>query len=166
MIYHHFINYTFTQVAGYHMFTTKTKGCSHEQYVASLTHWGRATHICVSKLNIIGSDNGLSPDWRQAIIWTNAGILLIEPVGTNKLLWNLSRNSHIFIQENVFENVVWKIAAILSRPQFVNSLAPGRYSCSNKLMIFKLISRIDIWHNTSMIQVMVLFHQPTSLYLN
>ena len=26
-----------------------------------LTHWGRVTHICVSKLTIIGSDNGLSP---------------------------------------------------------------------------------------------------------
>ena len=32
---------------------------------------------------IIGSDNGLSPVRRQAIIWTNAGILLIEPLGTN-----------------------------------------------------------------------------------
>ena len=48
-----------------------------------LTHWGRVTHICVSKLNIIGSDNGLSPGRRQAIIWTNAGILLIGPLGTN-----------------------------------------------------------------------------------
>ena len=47
------------------------------------THWGRVTHICVSKLTIIGSDNGLSPDRRQAIIWTNAGILLIGPLGTN-----------------------------------------------------------------------------------
>ena len=41
------------------------------------------THICVSKLTIIGSDNGLSPDRRQAIIWTNAGILLNGPLGTN-----------------------------------------------------------------------------------
>ena len=28
-------------------------------------------------------DNGLSPERRQAIIWTNAGILLIGPLGTN-----------------------------------------------------------------------------------
>ena len=49
-----------------------------------LTHWGRATHMCVSKLTIIGSDNGLSPGRRQAIIWTNAGILLIGPLGTNR----------------------------------------------------------------------------------
>ena len=33
-----------------------------------LTHWGRVTHICVSKLSILGSDNGLSPGRRQAII--------------------------------------------------------------------------------------------------
>ena len=48
-----------------------------------LTHRGRVTYICVSKLIIIGSDNGLSPRRRQAIIWTNAGILLIGPLGTN-----------------------------------------------------------------------------------
>ena len=48
----------------------------------NLTHWGRVTHICVSKLTIIGSDNGLSPKRRQANIWTNAGILLIGTLGT------------------------------------------------------------------------------------
>ena len=47
------------------------------------THWGRVTHICVGKLAIIGSNNGLSPGRRQAIIWTNAAILLIGPLGTN-----------------------------------------------------------------------------------
>ena len=47
-----------------------------------LTHWGRVTHICVGKLTIDGSYNGLSPDRRQAIIWTNAGILSIGPLGT------------------------------------------------------------------------------------
>ena len=40
-------------------------------------------HVCVSKLTIIGSDNGLLPGWRQAIIWTNAGILSIGPLGSN-----------------------------------------------------------------------------------
>ena len=50
---------------------------------AVLTHWGRVTHICVGNLIIIGSDNGLSPGRRQAIIWTNARILLIWPWGRN-----------------------------------------------------------------------------------
>ena len=47
------------------------------------THWGRVTHLCVSKLSSIASDNGLSPGRRQAIMWNNARILLIGPFGTN-----------------------------------------------------------------------------------
>ena len=52
-------------------------------YGVQLIHWGRMTHICVNKLTIIDSDNGLSPGRRQATIWTNAGILLIGPLETN-----------------------------------------------------------------------------------
>ena len=48
----------------------------------TLTHWGWVTHICVGKLIIIGSDNGLLPDLRQAIIRTNAGLLSIGPLRT------------------------------------------------------------------------------------
>ena len=48
-----------------------------------LTHWGRVTHICVSTLTIIGSDNVLLPGRSQAIIWTNAVTLLIRTLGTN-----------------------------------------------------------------------------------
>ena len=39
--------------------------------------------------------------------------------------WNVDRNSNIYIQENPFENVVPKVATILSRPHCVNWLAPG-----------------------------------------
>ena len=85
-----------------------------------LTHWGRVTHICVNKLTTTGSDNGLSPRRRQAIIWTNAGILLIRPLG-KKLQWHFNRNWNIFIQENAFENIVCEMVSILSRPQCVNS---------------------------------------------
>ena len=49
---------------------------------AYITYWDRVTHLCGSKITIIGSDNGLSPGRRQAIILTNAGVLLIGPVGT------------------------------------------------------------------------------------
>ena len=48
-----------------------------------LTHWGRVTHISTSKLAIIDSGNVLLPGQHQAIIWTNAGILFIGPLGTN-----------------------------------------------------------------------------------
>ena len=35
---------------------------------AFLTHWGRVTHICVGKLTVIGSNNGVSPGRHEAII--------------------------------------------------------------------------------------------------
>ena len=77
--------------------------------VSGLTHWGWVTHICIDNLTIIGSDNGLSPDRRQAIIWTNAGILLIWPLGTNF--------SEISIEIDIFslkknENVVCKMVLL------------------------------------------------------
>ena len=50
-----------------------------EYEAVNLINWGQVTHICARKLHIIGLDNGLSPSRRQAIIWTNAGILLIRP---------------------------------------------------------------------------------------
>ena len=62
--------------------------------MTALTHWSPVMHICVSKLTIIGSDNGAAPGRRQAIIWTNAGILLIGPLGTNF--------SEIFIEIYIF----------------------------------------------------------------
>ena len=71
----------------YNMYNNLTFDCM-------LIHWGRVTHICVSKLTIFGSDNGMSPDRRQAVIWTNAGILLIEPLRT--------KFSEIFIEIYTF----------------------------------------------------------------
>ena len=63
--------------------------------VSTLIDWGRVTRICVGNLTIIGSDNCLSPGRRHAIIWTDAGILLIGPSKTdfNEIIY--------FIQENL-----------------------------------------------------------------
>ena len=52
-------------------------------FTSILTPWGRVTHICFSKLTIIDSDDGLSPERRQANIWNNAGILLIGTLRTS-----------------------------------------------------------------------------------
>ena len=62
----------------------------------------------VGKLTTIGSNNGMLPGRRQVIIWTIAVILLIGPLLMNKLQLNFNRNSYIFFQKKVFENVVWK----------------------------------------------------------
>ena len=48
-----------------------------------LTHWGWVMHICIVIVTIVDSHNGLLPGRHQAIIWTNAGILLTGPLGTN-----------------------------------------------------------------------------------
>ena len=59
-------------------------------------------HIFVSKLTSIASNNGLSARRRQAIIWNNAGILLIGPLGTNvgEIL--------IEIQMFLLKKILWK----------------------------------------------------------
>ena len=50
-------------------------------------------YICVGEFTIIGSDNDLAPDRPQAIVYTNAGVLLIRASGKNQ--WNLKQNSYI-----------------------------------------------------------------------
>ena len=49
----------------------------------TLIHSGQVTPTCNGNLTNIGSDNGLSPCRHRAIIWTNAGMLSVEPLGTN-----------------------------------------------------------------------------------
>ena len=61
----------------------KCQWCGALKLSLLLTHWGQVTHICISKSTIIGSDNGLLPGWRRAIIWTTAGILFIGPSAIN-----------------------------------------------------------------------------------
>ena len=76
----------------------------------------RPSDVCVSKLTITDSKNGLSPGQCQAIIWTNAGILLIWPLGTNfreilikihtfslkKCIWNCHlRNGSHFVSASM-----------------------------------------------------------------
>ena len=67
--------------------------------------------------------NGLLPSRRQAIIWHNTGILLSGPLGTN--FSEMLIEMYTFSFKNVFENVVWKTAAILSRPQCVEVVYHG-----------------------------------------
>ena len=76
-----------------------------------LTYFRSCTGLAFEEVTHWGWDNGLSPGRRQAIIWTNVGISLIGPLGTN-----FSEILHEIEEENAFENV-WKMAAIM--PQCV-----------------------------------------------
>ena len=90
-------------------------------WYCTITHWGRVMHICVNKLTITGSDNGLSPDRRQVIIWTNGIILLIWSLGTDL--------GEIFIEILIFSLKKMRCkcrlqhGGHLSRPQCDNSAA-------------------------------------------
>ena len=103
---------------------------THRWFVSFLTHWGRVTHICVGNLTIIGPDNGLPPGRRQAIIWTNAGILLIGPWGTN--FSEILIGIHTFS----FKKINLKMSSAKWRP-FCLGL--------NVLNVFK-ISLMNNWH--------------------
>ena len=99
--------------------------------LVQLMYWGWMTHIWVSKLTIIDSHNGLSPGRHQAIIWTNDGISLIGPSGTNfsekliKILIFLFKKMHLKVSSgkwrpfclrlNVLINVVpcWRACPYL-----------------------------------------------------
>ena len=91
------------------------------RFLHPLTQWDEVTHICVSKLNISGPDNGLPPGRHQAIIWTNAGILSIGHLGTNcsEILIEISiysfRKMHLKMS-------YLKLAATLSWLQCVNHI--------------------------------------------
>ena len=86
-----------------------------------LTHWGLVTHICVDTLTNIGSDSGLLPGRRQAIIWTNAGILLIGHLGTN-FSEILIRIQTFSLKKIHLKMSVCEMASILSWPQYVKTL--------------------------------------------
>ena len=75
-----------------------------------LIHWDRVTHLCVSEFTFVGSHDGLSPGQCQAIIWTNAGILLIWLFGTNF--------SEILIKIHIFSynNMHCKISSAKCQP--------------------------------------------------
>ena len=115
---------------------------SRDQWVnlsSMLTHWGQVTHICVSKLSIIGSDNGLSRGQRQASIWTNTGILLIGPLRTN--FSEISNG----IQTFAFMKMCLKMSYGKCRPFWLglnvlrHKLIPGRDS-SNALSEYRQCS--------------------------
>ena len=63
---------------------------------------------------MIDSDNGLSSDRRQAIIWTNAGLLLIGTLGVNVSEISLAKmHLKISSSKNLHQNIFIKMAAIL-----------------------------------------------------
>ena len=102
------------------------------------------THICISKPTIIGSDNGLSPDRRQAIIRTNAGLLFIGPLGTN-FSWIL-----IAILTFSFKKMLLKISSVKRRPfcPGLNVIRQEALAALFQINIDAALLQIMSWHRS------------------
>ena len=83
-------------------------------WFVSIYNWGRVTHIWVSKLTIIGSNNGLSLGRRRAIS-LNQCCSIVNCALRNELLGNPNRNSNVFIQDAFVNLVCCETATILPR---------------------------------------------------
>ena len=71
---------------------------------------------------IIGSDDEWLVAWSAPSHYLNQCRNIVNWTLRNKFQVNLNQNSYIFIQENVFENIVYEMAAILSLPQSVKPI--------------------------------------------
>ena len=110
-----------------------------------LSHWGQLTQICACKVTIIGSDNGLSAGQCHAIIWTNAGVLLI--------VHQASKFSEILFETRIFslkkmrlKPVVRIMTAILSRPQCIKA-------CT--WLYYVLCDSVEIWYRFVLFMIVV-----------
>ena len=130
------------------------------------------TNICVSKLATIGSDHGLSPGRRQAIIWTNAGILLIGPLGTH--FGGILIEIHTFslkkmrlerssAKRHIVRNVLiwWYIYLLLFGLYFL-FLAPSNDYPTNTTMTISNHRPLDCWFNNLFI-LTTMEHQSPQL---
>ena len=104
-----------------------------------LTHWGWVTHICVSKLTIIVSDNGLLPGWHQAIIWTNSGILLSGTSGPNiselsiKIPTFLLKKIHLKMSSRKWQPFCFSLNVLTGQsPLFAVNVSPGLMHCFSR----------------------------------
>ena len=131
------------------------------------------THICISILSIIGSDNGLSSGQRQAIIWTSAGILLIGPLGTNF--------SEILIEIHTFslKKMHLKMSAAKCRPFCLglNMLMRSAFTTYTMIYVHGFVvyylnslqpNNAIWWHklHSTLVQVIACYPMASSHYLN
>ena len=124
-----------------------------------LTHWGQVTHICVGNLTIIGLDNGLSPGRRQAIIWTNAGILWIGPWRTN--FTEILIGIHTFS----FKKTHFKMSFGKWQPSCLG-LNVLRFMSTSCEITLRWIPQNTFDEKSALAQVMAWCHQATSYYLS
>ena len=97
--------------------------------------------MCVNKITIIGSDNQATSHYLNQC-WYIVNLTL-----RNKLQWNINHNWYIFTQENTFEHVVWKMAAVLSRPRcvkwYIFSISRHLLTINQNMFFYAFISAVN-----------------------
>ena len=86
-------------------------------YYPPLTHWGQVMQICVRT-----TYQHWHVTWSAPSHYLNQCWNIVNWILGNKFQWNFHWNRYIFFQENVFENIVCKMASISSRPQGVECM--------------------------------------------
>ena len=109
-------------------------------------HWGRVTHTCFGNLTIIGSDNGSSSGRRQAIIWINAGILLVGPLGTNFSEIVIEFQTFSFKKMHLKKSIC-EMAAILYRPQYVKSIIASTLTEAQMPCYMSIVTEFSVLRN-------------------
>ena len=102
--------------------------------------------VCVNLL-WPSSDNGLSPFWCQAIIWTNADMLLIGP------LWRNFSEIRIKVHQFLFRKMCLKMLSAKWRPLFsgLSMLKVDRLAWHN---VFTVISSLE-WSLSDFVSGMI-----------
>ena len=86
-------------------------------FVRSESNSSRPSDAYMRQWNISSLVQIMACAWLAPSHYLNPCRNILHWILRNKLQWNLNSNLYIFIQENAFSYVVWKMAAILSRPQ-------------------------------------------------
>ena len=112
------------------------------------------THICVSKLTITGSCNGLAHIRHQAIIWINAGILLNGP------LW--TKFNEILIEIDIFS-----LKKYISECRLGNGchFVPATMSYRKALIFVRLFhgKLLNLWRMTQCLEQYAVWNNYTVL---
>ena len=79
-------------------------------FCSALNHWGPVTQMGVSKFAITGTEWLVA--WSAPGHYLNQWLNIVHWTPSKALQWNFNHKSYIFIQENVFEHIVWKMAGL------------------------------------------------------
>ena len=136
----------------FHDTSVSHMNCQEQKLIQhDLTHWGRVTHICVSNLTIIGSDNGLSPGRQQAITWTNVGILFIGPLGTNFSeiligIWTFSfRKIHLKMASAEWHPFCLSLNVLTTTHTHKSEKMGSTSACNHSSLYYKTALKMDLY---------------------